>query len=76
MPINREETAKGGIVVYEHGDGPWTKITANLWRAPDGDFVSVRSMTPELRFKLGANELDTGGTDQAAADHLRRIRGR
>jgi hypothetical protein len=33
-------------------------------------------MTPELRFKLGANELDTGGTDQAAADHLRRIRGR
>lgn len=40
------------------------RINARLWLAPNGDTVSVRSMTPELRARLGIrDELDTLGTD-------------
>lgn len=70
MPIDHGASRLPDYIVYDSGPGTWSRISARLWRAPNGDVVSVESMTLELRFRLGANEL-ANGTDQVAASHLR-----
>lgn len=72
MPIDRGASQLPDHIVYDSGDGAWLKLTARLWRAPNGDTVSVDSMTLELRYRLGANELDTA-SDRDVVRHVRTI---
>lgn len=72
MPIDRS-ASRPDRIVYDSGAGGWSKINANLWRAPNGDAVSVRSMSLDLRIRLGVGgELDTGA-DRYALDRVRAI---
>lgn len=73
MPIDRTGSRIPDHIVYDSGPGPWARINAQLWRAPNGDTVSVRSMTADLRFRLGATEFDVVTDHAAAAHQLRTI---
>lgn len=74
-PVRPQDTPPSGAEwLYEEpgGDGKWRRVSATLWEAPNGDTVSVRSMTPELRRRLRAGEHDDGD-DRLEA--VRAIRG-
>lgn len=64
----------GADLVYTgpDNDGKWRRITATLWQAPNGDTVSIRSMTSELRLRLRV-DLNDDGTENLEA--IRAIRG-
>ncbi len=52
-----ETTASQAEFIYTgpHGDGIWHQIGATVWLAPNGDSVSIKNMTPELRLRLRAD---------------------
>lgn len=46
----------GATLIYTNeAQGHWVRLNASLWRAPNGDCVSVKSMTHELRIRLDAD---------------------
>ena len=54
-----EETPESGAeLLYTGSDdsGYWREINATLWEAPNGDTVSIRSMSPGLRRRLGVDK--------------------
>lgn len=69
-----ETPASGADLVYTgpEGEGRWIRQSATLWLAPNGDLVSIRSMTPELRMRLRV-DLNDDGTECLEA--VRAIRG-
>lgn len=55
------------------GNGKWRRISATFWEAPNGDMVSIRSMTPELRMRLRVDENDDGSKNIEAVRAIRGI---
>lgn len=43
------------LYVNDDENGQWRRISPTLWVAPNGDTVSIRSMTPELKRRLNAD---------------------
>lgn len=73
MPIDKNATGRAGRPVYDSGQGHWIRLSPVLWLAPNGDTVSVRSMTPELRVSLAIRDELDGGPNRNAIRHLRTI---
>lgn len=67
-----EIAASGADLLYTKDVGNWRRLNATMWIAPNGDAVSVRSMTPELRARL-RTEHNPDGTPNAEA--VRAIQG-
>lgn len=72
MPID-ERASKNGQIVYDSGEGPWRRINANVWLAPNGDTVSVLSMSLELRIRLGTGEEFDAGPNREAVRQIKTI---
>jgi DNA-binding transcriptional MocR family regulator len=71
-----EETPESGAeLVYTNDDenGQWHRLNATLWIAPNGDAVSIRSMTPERRRRLRVEENEDGSPNLEAIKALRTI---
>lgn len=64
----------GAELVYTNDaeTGIWRRLNATLWIAPNGDAVSVRSMTPERRRRCRVEENEDGSPNREA---IRAIRG-
>jgi len=75
-PTRSHETPESGAELMYTGDqenGQWIRLNATLWIAPNGDAVSIRSMTPELRLRLRVNENEDGTPNLEALKALRTI---
>lgn len=61
--LHHETPDSGAELVYtgKQESTQWRRLGATLWQAPNGDAVSIRSMTPELRLRLRV-DLNEDGT--------------
>lgn len=74
-PVRHDETTPGNAEFAYVGNDhelKWRRVSATIWEAPNGDWVSVRSMTLSLRMRLRVNENEDGTTNLEA---IRAIRG-
>lgn len=58
-PAARHEIPESGAeLVYDgpNGEGRWTYISPTMWLDPNGFTVSTKSMTPELKLRLGVSD--------------------
>lgn len=75
-PASQHETPESGAELLFIGDqenGQWKRLNPTLWIAPNGDAVSVRSMSPELRLRLRVEENPDGTPNLEAVKALRTI---
>lgn len=70
-----EVPVSGAELVYtgDTSDGKWRRISATFWEAPNGDTVSVRSMSLALRTMLRVDENDDGTRNVEAVRAIRGI---
>lgn len=73
-PARPHEVPESGAELVYTGDdehGHWKRLNATLWIAPNGDAVSIRSMTPELRLRLRVDQNEDGSPNLEAVRVLR-----
>lgn len=73
-PASPHEVPESGAELVYTGpepDGNWKRLNATLWIAPNGDAVSVRNMTPELRLRLRVDQNADGTPNLEAIKALR-----
>ena len=73
-PASAHEVPESGAELVYTGpepDGNWKRLNATLWIAPNGDAVSVRNMTPELRLRLRVDQNDDGTPNLEAIKALK-----
>ena len=72
-PADVPESGAELLYTGPEGSGHWYRLSPTLWHAPNGDTVSIRSMTPELRLRLRVHENDDGTPNLAAIKAIRGI---
>jgi DNA-binding transcriptional MocR family regulator len=73
-PASPHEVPESGAELVYTGpepDGNWKRMNATLWIAPNGDAVSIRNMTPELRLTLRVDQNEDGTPNLEAIKALR-----